>query len=271
MEYEDETRRGKLQLIRDTLLVLELEGKPMKPTILMYAVRLNWGAMKDVVKQMNAKKLIAVTEPESTRRGRPLDRRSKARISVTLKGKYILRILDEMLRYLDDETPPQINPPLWLMRKALETKGFDFMGQLDNLQKLNLLEGPSHMDDLTPLDSIMVEKVDDIVFSVKPGSASLAEKEEVIFSLKAVNVKPPIHNRSILRHGAEELRAYLIVQQPLRGMYCPECGFNASGLTGLKIHVSHVHRDKKEKIMRLVLLAVDNRFDNSREMFAVDA
>ena len=253
-EYEDEARRGKLQLIRDILLALELEGRPMKPTILMYAVRLNWTAMKETVKQMNTKQLIEVIEPERTRRGKPLDRRSRARISVTLKGKYILRLLDEMLRYLDDETPPQVNPPLWLMRKALETKGFNFMGELDNLQKLNLLEAPSYMDDPTPFSSPVVEKADESVVPIKPESPSLEEKEGVIFSLTAVNVEPPIRNYSpILYHGAEQLGARFIVQQPVvLGVYCPECGYKASGLRGLKIHIGHKHSDEKEKIMSVV-------------------
>ncbi len=255
-DYEDEARRGKLQMIRDILLALELEGKPMKPTLLMYAIRLNWISMKDLVVQMSKKQLIEVVEPASTSRGKQLDRRTNARISVTLKGKYILRLLDEMLRYLEDEKPPQVNPPLWLMRKALETKGFNFMGELDNLQKLNLLEAPSYMDDPTPFSSPVVEKADESVVPIKPGSPSLEEKEGVIFSLAGVNIEPPIRYYSpVLHHGAEQLGARFIVKQPVViGVYCPECGYKASGLRGLKIHVGHKHSDKKEEIMRVVAL-----------------
>ncbi len=101
-----------------------------------------------------------------------------------------------------------------------------------------------------------VEKPDESVIPIKPVSLSVEEKEGVIFSLAEVNVEPPIRNYSpVLYHGAEQLGARFIVQQPVvLGVYCPECGYKASGLQGLKIHVGHKHSDKKEKIMRVVAL-----------------
>ncbi len=249
-EYEDEARRGKLQMIRDVLLALELEGRPMKPTLLMYAIRLNWGSMKEIVVQMNEKQLIEILAVERTRRGRVLDRRSNARISVTLKGKYILRILDEMLRYLDDETPPMVNPPLWLMRKALELKGFNFMGELKEMQNLNLLEAPSLMEDPTPLDSI-VENPDESMIPLKPASAEEGGKGDVLFSLTEKNPVPPIRDNSPY-DKTKEVPAGFFVRKLEVGLYCPECGFKAKDMRGLKIHVAHIHRDKKEEIMTVV-------------------
>ena len=247
-EYEDETRRGKLQMIRDVLLSLELEGRPMKPTLLMYSIRLNWTAMKEIVVRMNEKQLIKILEPVKTRRGRPLDRRTNARISITLKGKYILRILDEMLRYLEDEMPPQINPPLWLMRKALQLKGFNFMGELKEMQDLNLLEAPNLMDDPTPLE-LIVEKPDESVIPLKPASAEEKGKGGVLFSLTEENPVLPIRDNSPYEK-ARGLAAGFTVRSMVR--FCPECGFKPKDMRGLKIHVSHRHRDKKEEIMAVV-------------------
>lgn len=242
-EYEDEARRGKLQMIRDVLLVLELEGHPMKPTLLMYAIRLNWISMKDLVVQMNKKHLIDVLSPEQTSRGRQLDRRTNARISITLKGKYILRILDEMLRYLEDEAPPQVNPPLWLMRKALATKGFNFMGDLKNLQNLNLLEAPTYMDDPTPFASI-VEKPEDGVIPLAP-TLSLDEKGGVLFSLTEKNPVPPIRDNSPYEKSRELAAGFTVINE----LSCPECDYPPKSLRGLKIHVGHMHPHKKEEIM----------------------
>ena len=252
MEYEDESRRGKLQMIRDVLLALELEGRPMKPTLLMYAVRLNWVAMKEVVVRMNEKQLIEVLRPERTRRGRQLDRRTNARISVTLKGKYILRILDEMLRYLEDETPPQVNPPLWLMRKALENKGFNFMGELKEMQNLNLLEAPSLLEDPTPFDSI-VEKPEDAVIPLKPASAE--GEEGVLFTLTTVNTLPPIRDYRPYEKTRALAAGFTVRKRAEMGLYCPECGHHAGNLRGLTVHIGSQHPDKKREIRAML-----NRF-----------
>jgi predicted transcriptional regulator len=252
-EYEDETRRGKLQMIRDVLLALELEGRPMKPTLLMYSIRLNWGAMKELVVQMNKKKLIKIVAPARTSRGRQLDRRTNVRISVTLKGKYVLRILDEMLRYLDDETPPQVNPPLWLMRKALQLKGFDFMGELKEMQNLNLLEAPSLLEDPTPLD-LIVENPDESVIPLKPASAEEEGKGGVLFTLTEVNPTPPIRDYRPYEK-AKGLAAGFTVRNAEVGLYCPECGHKAGNLRGLTVHIGSQHPDKKREI-RVML----NRF-----------
>jgi hypothetical protein len=240
-EYEEETRRGKLQLIRDCLLALELEGRSMKPTLLMYAMRVSWKNMVGLIKMMAVRQLITLTRPVGYGRGKyskVWDRRSNTRIGISLKGKYILRLLDEMLRYLDDETPPQINPPLWLMRKALETKGFNFMGELDNLQKQNLLALPSHLDDPTPFDSVIVEKPDESVIPSTP-DLSPGQKKGVFFTLTPDH---PIQVRELVA-------CFVVKQPPVIGLYCSECGYSANSLRGLSIHVGHVHPDKKKEIM----------------------
>ena len=248
-EYEDETRRGKLQLIRDILLSLELEGRPMKPTLLMYSVRLNWTAMKNIVVMMAQKKLIDLHSPERTRRGRVLDQRTKTRISPTLKGKYVLRILDEMLRYLDDETPPQVNPPLWIMRKALQLKGFDFMGELKEMQNLNLLEAPSLLEDPTPLDS-RVENPGEGAIPLKPASLTLEDGAEVLISIVEAQPRPPIRDYSPYEKSVELIAGFLV-----RVIHCPECGHRPGNLRGLTTHVAILHPEKKEEIMAMV-----NRF-----------
>ena len=250
-EYEDETRRGKLQLIRDILLSLELEGRPMKPTLLMYSVRLNWTAMRSIVEMMNKKQLVDVSRPERSRRGKKLDRRTNARISPTLKGKYVLRILDEMLRYLDDETPPAVNPPLWLMRKALQLKGFNFMGELKEMQSLNLLEAPSLLEDPTPFGSY-VENAGEGAIPLKPASLTLDNAGEVLISIVEAQPRPPIRDYRPYE-TARGLAAGFTVLHNLPGLYCPECGLKARDMRGLKIHVGHKHRDKKEEIIATVV------------------
>lgn len=247
-EYEEEGRRGKLQLIRDCLLALELEGRPMKPTILMYALRVSWKPMVGLIKMMAEKQLVILTRPAGYGRGKyskVWDRRSNTRIGVSLKGKYILRLLDEMLRYLDDETPPMINPPLWLMRKALETKGFNFMGELDNLQNLNLLEAPSYLDDPTP--SVIVEKPDDSVIPDTPG-LSPDQKQGVLFTLTPVD-HLPIRDYRPYKKARELVACFVVKQPPVIGLYCSECGYPANSLRGLSIHVGHMHPAKKKEIM----------------------
>jgi predicted transcriptional regulator len=251
-EYPDETRRGKLQLIRDILLSLELEGRPMKPTLLMYSVRLNWTAMKHIVLMMAQKKLIDLHSPERSRRGRVLDQRTKTRISPTLKGKYILRILDEMLRYLDEETPPQVNPPLWLMRKALENKGFDFMGELKEMQDLNLLEAPSLLEDPTPPRS-QVENPGEGAIPLKP--ASLDKEEEVLFSITEAQPPLPIRDNSPYEKARGLVGGFTVRKRAKVGLYCPECGHKAGNLRGLTVHIGHQHPDKKREIRAML-----NRF-----------
>lgn len=250
-EYEEESRRGKLQLIRDCLLALELEGNPMKPTLLMYAMRVSWKNLVGLIKMMAVKQLVTLTRPVGYGRGKyskVWDRRSNTRIGISLKGKYILRLLDEMLRYLDDETPPQINPPLWLMRKALETKGFNFMGELDNLQKQNLLELPSHLDDPTPFDSVIVEKPDDSVIPDTP-NLSPEQKQGVFFSLTPVDPLLPIRDYRPYKKTGELVACFTVKQPPVIGLYCPECGYPANSLRGLSIHAGRMHPGKKKEIM----------------------
>lgn len=237
----------------------------MKPTLFMYAVRMSWTPMVELVKQMGTKQLIEVTRPETTSRGRQLDKRSNARIGITLKGKYLLRILDEMLRYLDDETPPYINPPLWLMRKALETKGFNFMGELEDLQAQNLLEAPSWLDDPTPFGAFKVDKPDDSVIPSNP-KLSPSEKEGVIFTLTPVDALPPIRDYrpykkakdliagfTVIAHYDEDLGVgFEVKQAPVIALYCPECGYPAKSLRGLSIHAGRMHPDKKKEIMAVI-------------------
>lgn len=262
-EYEEETRRGKLQLIRDILLSLELEGRPMKPTLLMYSVRLNWTAMRGIVEQMNQKQLVDVSRPERSRRGKQLDRRSNARISPTLKGKYVLRILDEMLRYLEDETPPAVNPPLWLMRKALQLKGFDFMGELKEMQSLNLLEAPSLLEDPTPFGAYVENPGEDAI-PLKPASLTLDDAGEVLISITEAQPSPPIRDYRPYS-GAKELAALFFVVNHAGGdlaagfevkgtyvpgsVHCPECGRPFWGLKALNTHVGRMHKEKKREII----------------------
>ena len=237
-----------MMIIRDSLLVLEMEGKPMKPTHFMYSMNVSWRPMVKLVKFLNAKQLVEISAPEwLNKRKTKTDGRSNSRISISLKGKYMLRLLDEMIRYLYDEAPPMINPPIWLLRKALETKGFKFMGELERLDKLRLLVAPSN--DPTPFGSF-VEKADDSVIPTVPPSLSLDDRGDVIFSLAEAQSLPPIRDYSPYEKAVELIAGFLV-----RVLHCPECGHRPGNLRGLTTHVAILHPEKKEEIMAMV-----NRF-----------
>lgn len=254
VDFDKVSRRDRMMIIRDSLLVLEMEGKAMKPTHFMYSMNVSWRPMVKLVRFLNTKQLVEITKPEwLNRRKTKTDGRSNSRISISLKGKYMLRLLDEMIRYLYDEAPPMINPPIWLLRKALETKGFEFMGELERLDKLRLLVAPSN--DPTPFGSF-VGKPDDSVIPTVPPSLSLDDRGDVIFSLAEAQSLPPIRDNSPYTTAVELIAGFEVVGTFVPGsIHCPECGQSFWGLKAVVAHVSAVHKDKK-----MGIIATLNRF-----------
>jgi len=256
-EFE-KARRDRFMIIRDALLSLEFEGRPMKPTILMYRMGVSWNPMVRVIKFLNRKKLVEIQRPEGFLDDTS-DKRTKALITTTLKGKYMLRLLDEVLTYLYDETPPQINPPAWLMRQAMINAGMFTPSD-------NLLTAP---DEATAFGALKVDNPhDESVIPLAP--KDLDQRKGRAFTLSADTILPPIRSYSP-RHKSIQLRAVFLVSQivhergaeHLKGRFdvfhrkagevvCPQCGQGFWGMKAINSHIWQAHPEKKEEIKKLV-------------------
>lgn len=219
MEWRSAKRRDKLSIVRDALISLELAGQPMKPTRLMYALNMSWDPFRELLRALIERQLVEGIRPEGYMESRKSwDRRTKVLLEISLKGKYVLRMLDEFLNYLDDTDEPRINPPAWLMRKAFALRGFDLLPPpKDNPKQL-----PQIFEELLNLKNTVVD-----------GDAEELTKEPE----KVIAIPDPDMVRG---------------STPKEEVFCPECGTKCKGLGGLRIHVGHKHFEKRKEIMETV-------------------
>lgn len=118
------SRRSTLALWRDALLVLTMEGKPIKRTNFMYALGMSWSPCKKLVADLLAKRMIELIGPlEIRRRNTPqgnvrrkdADGRTSSMIEITQKGRYALRWIDELLKFINSPDT-DVRPPLWVLQ-----------------------------------------------------------------------------------------------------------------------------------------------------------
>jgi hypothetical protein len=232
-------RRGTLELYRDGLLVLALKGRPEKRTRVMYGLNVSWHAFKSFEEDAIRKNLLRRVRAEEIYerfKERP-DGRTRYWLELTTKGQYALRWLDELLKYLADESGPDINPPLWILRTL-------FRGRFEQLGLPHpVLEG-SH-----------TVKTPTLEFTLRPirtlfdADVSLPAKFIVLQPSQYAVVEEEEHE-PIIVSWTEDLKAVLFVRHPIKETgFCPECGKPVSGLRGLKIHIGHKHPEKKKEIL----------------------
>jgi len=134
-----------LELYRDALLVLLMEGKPLKRTPFMYSLNISWNPLNALVEDMLEKGLIEkVTPKEALRREGAhykarVDKRIQYLLEITEKGRFVVRLLDEVLKYILDASP-KVRPPLRLLRKLYRGT------QIKSLPHLELFIFNDHLD-----------------------------------------------------------------------------------------------------------------------------
>lgn len=190
-------RRHKLEIYRDALLTLALHTLPMKLTRFMYATNLSAFTMNELINEMLTRKLIREVEPRELRKMGHYapDKRTKVLYGITVKGSYVLQLLDELFKYIDSGDEPIINPPVWALRRAFDAKGITF-------------EPPKEIKALISQEEAETVKVN--------------EKDVIV-----ITPNPQITGW----HS------------------CPECGRSIPSLRGLKIHISKMHKEKKQKLI----------------------
>lgn len=115
-------RRNSLELYRDALLILAMEGKPLKRTPFMYSLNISYNTFNALIDDMLEKGLIEKVTPrealrrEGARQNARVDKRTRYLVEITGKGQFVVRLLDEMLKYILD-TSPNVRPPLRLLKE----------------------------------------------------------------------------------------------------------------------------------------------------------
>lgn len=234
------SRRSPLELYRDGLLVLAINGKPMKRTPFMYGLGVSWHALLSFEHDARAKKLIRRVDHEEMyeRLKEPLDRRTKYWLEITMKGQYVLRWLDELLKYIADDSGPGISPPLWILRTL-------FRGRFEDMK----------FEDTLKLDQPYTVEMAQLEFTLRSpktlldGEASLPARF-IILNPSQYSV---VDRGPIVVSWSEELKAVFFIRgKRLRRWHCPECGASVKNELGLKIHVGRKHPEKKREILDLV-------------------
>lgn len=222
-------RRSALELYRDALLVLAMEGSPMKRTRFMYGLGMSWSPFLKLIEDLIEKKLIEKIDPTEYRRSmtgkgkhriryKAVDGRTKFLVEITMKGQYVLRWLDGLLKYIADTSDPHVRPPLWILQTL-------FRHRIEDIQ----IEG-----DLNPFTAMQ-----------RPLDISMPGLQ---FRLPPVIPENP-EAVSVINNTFNELLAIFEVKGRRRyRSFCPECGVEVSGLRGLKIHIGRMHEDKKKEL-----------------------
>ena len=243
------SRRSAFEIYRDALLVLALDSQPLKRTNFMYALQMSWSPFIKLLDDLVEKKLVEKIDPYEYRksmaghggryRRRTVDGRTKFLVSITMKGQYVLRWLDELLKYIVDDSDPNIRPPMWILQTL-------FRHRIEDLK----------VDSIDPF-TVMERRLEVAV----GGGLRLSLMPPMRAGVKSLPCSFKIVSR-----GSAMLPAKLVVRQerskhmPKSGldtgsMFCPECGTRCSNLHGLKIHVGRTHPDEKDEIMSQI-----NRF-----------
>lgn len=205
-----------MELYRDALLVLLMEGKPLKRTPFMYSLNISYNTLNTLVDDMLEKGLIEkVTPKEALRREGAhyktrVDKRIQYLVEITEKGRFVVRLLDEVLKYILDANP-KVRPPLRLLRELYRGT------QIKSLPRLELF--------------LFHDGVD-------------LPAKFIVSHYKIVN--------NGFSNGFRNLPAGFEIKKP--GLFCPECGGNVASLRGLKIHIGRMHREKKDELWKKVEL-----------------
>lgn len=230
-------RRSALELYRDALLILAMEGRPMKRTRFMYGLGMSWSPFLKLLEDLIEKKLVKKIDPTEYRRNmtgkgkgrirwKKVDGRTKFLVEVTMKGQYVLRWLDGLLKYIADTSDPHVRPPLWILQTL-------FRHRIEDIQ----IEG-----DLNPFTAMQ-----------RPLDVGMPGLQ---FRLPPINTENPgaVSEYRVINNTFNELLAIFEVKGRKRGerrryrTFCPECGVEISGLRGLKIHIGRMHEDKKKEL-----------------------
>lgn len=232
-------RRSPLELYRDGLLVLSLNGKPMKRTPCMYGLGISWQAFRTWESDARQKKLIRRVNHEEMweRLKEDSDARTRYWLEITMKGQYVLRWLDELLKYISDESGPNITPPLWILRSL-------FRGRFNDMK----------FEDTLALDKPYTVEMPQLEFTLKPVSRPLLDGEAslpakfIILNPSQFSVK-----EDVIVSWSEDLKATFFIGESLRPWFCPECGTRVKGERGLNIHAGRMHPGKKDEILATTL------------------
>jgi hypothetical protein len=198
----------------------------------MYALGLGYLPTTRLIEELAEKKLIMILSPEEAaqRRRRLLggrsrrwkDGRTRDYIEITVKGQYVLRWLDALLKYIDDTADPQILPPLWALRTL-------FRGRVE--------------DAFDPFASKPTEfSVSGLRFRLPPPSVE---------DHRALRAKFVVSTYRIIHKGYQNMPAiFTVMSKP--ELFCPKCGRRSPDLRGLKIHISKSHPDERGELFAAI-------------------
>lgn len=246
------SRRSPLEIYRDALLVLSMETEPMKRTNFMYALQMSWIPFGRLVEDLVSKKLAEKIDPYEYQRsqrssGNPnwrqkVDGRTKFLVTITMKGQYVLRWLDELLKYIQDSSDPHVRPPLWILQTL-------FRHRIEDLS----VGGPNPFGVMQrPLDINMPGLQFKLMPPVTAGERNLQAKF-VIAEVRFLGAKITDPQDRIFTNWTEEISAEFILRRfkPPEYLFCPECGQRCRGIRGIKVHVGRIHEEKKVELIEL--------------------
>jgi predicted transcriptional regulator len=235
------SRRSPLEIYRDALLVLAMDEKPIKRTNFMYALQMSWTPFTRLLDDLIDKKLVVKIDPFEYRkaisgqgrfRRRKVDGRTRYLVTITMKGHYVLRWLDELLKYIVDDSDPGIRPPLWILQTL-------FRHRIEDLK----VDAP---DPFTAMQRPLDVNMPGLQFRLLP-----------LYRLMTRDLlaKFVVAEQRIIYNASNELIAEFEVKGKRRyHLFCPECGKKIASLRGLKIHIGRMHEEKKEELWRKVEL-----------------
>lgn len=217
----------------------------MKRTPFMYGLGIAWKPLNAIEEDMFEKQLTSRVYPEnfSRREQRKMgfDKRTRYLIELTMKGQYVLRWLDELLKYISEESGPNVRPPMWILRTLFRHRIEDYR---------------SDLDPFTVMNRRLEVDVSGIRLSLMPPRMTGAKSIPCSFRVGSRSLIVRSSSAQLL--GVFELSTERSKHRPpgldTGPMFCPECGTKCLSLHGLKIHVGHTHRDKKDEIMSKINL-----------------
>ena len=202
----------------------------------MYGLGISWQAFRTWEDDARQKKLIRrVTRQEMWERLKmESDARTRYFLEITMKGQYVLRWLDELLKYISDDSGPNITPPMWILRSL-------FRGRFNDME----FEKALKLDQPFTVEMPRLELTLKSPRSLLDGEASLPAKF-ILLNPSQFSVRD-----DVIVSWSEDLKAVFFIQGISRPWFCPECGTGVKGEHGLKVHVGRKHPEKKQELLAL--------------------